>query len=173
MWSSDVKWDRFAIPSLMDIVKGLTMYLDKKLEFSLREIKSQVEIDVIKQQYKEVFMKLISLSGIKDADVSLKGKLDNLNDPSVCLIMYLYSCEPPLYMDLHLACRRKDNRYLESLGPMARAIMKIFENAETKRIDKAWTGYYDHDPAMGRKHLHPMGYFSRSFMLMKCAFIDP
>jgi len=49
MWSSDVKWDRFAIPSLMDIVKGLTMYLDKKLEFSLREIKSQVEIDVIKQ----------------------------------------------------------------------------------------------------------------------------
>ena len=76
-------------------------------------------------------MKLISLSGIKDADVSLKGKLDNLNDPSVCLIMYLYSCEPPLYMDLHLACRRMDNRYLESLGPMARAIMKIFENAET------------------------------------------
>ena len=127
---------------------------------------------MIKQQYKEVFMKMIKLAGITDADQSLKGKLDNLNDVSVCLVLYLYSCEPPLYMDLHLACRRMDNRYLESLGPMARALMKILENAEDKREDKAWTGYYEHDPAMGKKHVHPMGYFSRTFLLMRCAFIE-
>ena len=70
------------------------------------------------------------MAGIKDADQPLKGNLDDLDDPSTCLILYIYSCEPPLYMDLHTASRRKDNRFLESLGPFARALSKIFDSAE-------------------------------------------
>lgn len=73
---------------------------------------------------------MIEMAGIDDADQSLKGKLDNLEDPSTCLILYLYSCEPPLYMDIHTASRRKDNRFLESLGPFARALSKILDSAE-------------------------------------------
>lgn len=103
---------------------------------------------------------MIEMAGIDDADQSLKGKLDNLEDPSTCLILYLYSCEPPLYMDIHTASRRKDNRFLESLGPFARALSKILDSAEQKRQDQSLTGYHEHDPAMGRKHKHPMGYFS-------------
>jgi hypothetical protein len=80
-------------------------------------------------------MKLVELAGITDADESLKGKLDDLDDPSTCLLLYLYSCEPPLYMDLHTASRRMDNRFLESLGPFARALTKLFDSMEAKRED--------------------------------------
>lgn len=82
-----------------------------------------------------MFFKLVELAGIKDADQSLKGKLDDLEDSTTCLLLYIYSCEPPLYMDLHTAARRMDNRFLESLGPFARALTKIFDSAEQKRQD--------------------------------------
>jgi len=77
-----------------------------------------------------VFNKLLELAEIDDPDDPLKGKLDDLEDKSTCLLLYIYSCEPPLYMDLHTASRRMDKRFLESLGPFARALIKIFDNAE-------------------------------------------
>ena len=80
-------------------------------------------------------MKLLELAKIKDASKPLKGKLDDLDDPSTCLLLYIYSCEPPLYMDMHSACRRMDARFLETLGPFARALTKIFDSAEQKRKD--------------------------------------
>jgi hypothetical protein len=34
-------------------------------------------------------------------------------------------------------------------------------------------GYHEHDPAMGRKNIHPMGYFSQCFLLYRGAFMKP
>lgn len=82
-----------------------------------------------------MFAKLVELAGITDADETLKGKLDDLDDKSTCLLLYIYSCEPPLYMDLHTAARRMDNRFLDSLGPFSRALTKILDSAEQKRKD--------------------------------------
>lgn len=39
MWSDNVKGDRFAVPSLQDVLDGLTNYLEKKLSMTLKELK--------------------------------------------------------------------------------------------------------------------------------------
>ena len=120
-----------------------------------------------------MFAKLVELAGIQDAQESLKGKLDNLEDKSTCMLLYIYLCEPPLYMDLHTACRRMDIRFIDSLGPFNRVMSKIFYSAEQKRTDQVLTGYHEHDPALGKRFCHPMGYFSQCFILMRGAYMKP
>lgn len=52
---------------------------------------------------------------------------------ALCLIMYLFSIEPPFYAGLNKACRNKEEESLESLGPFACAIFWILSNAERER----------------------------------------
>ena len=114
-----------------------------------------------------MFAKLVELAGIQDAQESLKGKLDNLEDKSTCMLLYIYLCEPPLYMDLHTACRRMDIRFIDSLGPFNRVMSKIFYSAEQIRTDQVLTGYHKYDPALSKRFCHPMGYFSQCFILIR------
>lgn len=34
-------------------------------------------------------------------------------------------------------------------------------------------GFQEHEPSLGTKYLHPMGYFSQTFLLMRGAFMQP
>lgn len=77
-WSESVKNDRFAVPSLKEVLDGLTLYLEKKLSMTLKDIKQPDDIKLLSEQYKQVFAKLAELAGIKDPNESLKDKLDNL-----------------------------------------------------------------------------------------------
>lgn len=52
MWSDNVKNDRFAVPSLQDVLDGLTQYLEKKLTMTLREVKQPEDIKLLSEQYK-------------------------------------------------------------------------------------------------------------------------
>lgn len=77
-WSESVKNDRFAVPSLKEVLDGLTLYLEKKLSMTLKDIKQPDDIKLLSEQYKQVFAKLAQLAGVKDPNVSLKDNLDNL-----------------------------------------------------------------------------------------------
>ena len=67
MWSDSVKGDRFAVPSLQDVLDGLSAYLEKKLSMTLKEMKQPEDIKLLGEQYKQVFGKLVELAGIQDA----------------------------------------------------------------------------------------------------------
>ena len=68
MWSTEVKGNRFAVPSLNEILSGLTQYLEKKLTLSLKDFKQASDIKMISDQYKAIFDKLVEMAGITDAD---------------------------------------------------------------------------------------------------------
>lgn len=63
-WSTEVKGNRFAVPSLMEILSGLTQYLEKKLALSLKDFKQPSDIQTISEQYKTVFKNLVEMAGI-------------------------------------------------------------------------------------------------------------
>ena len=44
-----MKGNRFAVPSLMEIITGLTQYLEKKLSLSLRDFKQPSDIKIISE----------------------------------------------------------------------------------------------------------------------------
>ena len=68
--------------------------------------------------------------------------VDILKDPSspeVCLLLYIYSIEPPFYADLNRACRNVDESKFIDLGPFARAMFEILSWAyvsEKRRDDR-------------------------------------
>jgi len=81
----------------------------------------------------------------------------------VCILLYIYSIEPPFYAELNKAARTKDTSKLETLGPYARAIHVVLINgeiSERKRADKLKQGIDN-----GRKGPH--GLFSQSFLLFR------
>lgn len=47
------------------------------------------------------------------------------NSPEVCMLLYLYSMEPPFYHDLLIASKQKDDLKLKTLGPFAFAIYEL------------------------------------------------
>ena len=54
--------------------------------------------------------------------------LDTLQDPNsdeVCMLLFLYSIEPPIYWELNEACIEMDRTKLHSLGPYARVIFVL------------------------------------------------
>lgn len=75
------------------------------------------------------------------ADPDELGDELNLQDPYSKItnfILYLHSCEfgsPPLYAELNYACRTMDLELLEMLGPFARALHEITDEAEFNKRD--------------------------------------
>ena len=54
--------------------------------------------------------------------------LEALKDPSspeVCMLLYLYSMEPPFYHELQVASREMDESKLLALGPFAVAMYEL------------------------------------------------
>ena len=95
-----------------------------------------------------------------------------LSDPEsaeVCVLLYLYSIEPPFYADISNACRDLDLSKLPSLGPFVQALNGVLVNGQVsdeKRDDALRQGWkYDADG--------PLGFYSESFLLFKgCVMKD-
>ena len=65
------------------------------------------------------------------------------NSQEVCLLLYIYSIEPPFYAELNKAARSKDYSKIPTLGPYACALHIILQNGEAierKRDDKIRQG---------------------------------
>lgn len=91
-----------------------------------------------------VFEKIFELINFSEPDEPLITYQDkeselclwNPYSKAVCIIMWLYSIEPPLYAAINEACRTIDNKYLRSLGPFAAALFAILVNAEGNKKNK-------------------------------------
>ena len=49
LWSDKVKGDRFAVPSLQEVLDGLYQYLFKKLSMTLKEMKQADDIKLLSE----------------------------------------------------------------------------------------------------------------------------
>ena len=52
VWSEKVKSDRFAVPTLQEVLDGLHQYLQKKLTMTLKDFKQPDDIKLLSEQYK-------------------------------------------------------------------------------------------------------------------------
>lgn len=62
------------------------------------------------------------------------------------LILWLYSIEPPIAVDLNESCRQMKKENLITLGPFACALNCILYGAESNRNDFLQAGVIDHCP---------------------------
>jgi len=123
------------------------MFYDKELDFRTKGM-SKYKIKWLKGQYMQVFEKIFELMNFSEPDEPLITYQDNEserclwnpNSKAVCIIMWLYSIEPPFYAAINEACRNIDKKYLRSLGPFAAALFTILVNAEGNKIDKLQCG---------------------------------
>ena len=83
-----------------------------------------------------VFRKLRELVKIEKPDEPLiiskysDNGLCNPDSSAVCLLLWLYSIEPPFYAAINEAGRIMDTEFISMLGPFAKAIYIIFEYVE-------------------------------------------
>lgn len=78
-----------------------------------------------------VFDYLLECVGSDRVDETLT--LEVLRDPysaETCMLLYLYSVEPPFYSDLYQACRSMDIFKVHTLGPFARALFELLKQCE-------------------------------------------
>lgn len=66
--------------------------------------------------------------------------LCNPDSKVVCLILWLYSVEPPFYAAINEASRTMDMDLIKMLGPFAKALYLIFEYVEFLREDRLECG---------------------------------
>ena len=148
-WSQLVKGNQKALPSLVEIVFGLHIFYCKYVDENFRG-QSRENIDAVKENYKKVFDFMLHSVNCPDVDLPLIGQYDkrtgsdvdlfNPDGKAVCLILYLYTLEPPFYYYLNKASRFMLDSELTTLGPFARALHEILSGAEGKREDKIIEG---------------------------------
>ena len=86
----------------------------------------------------------------------------NPYDPTVCLVLWLYSIEPSFYAAISDAYKNIDSSFHEYLWPFAVSIFWIIQYTEESREDRLPIGL-DYDIN------EPLGYFSQSFVIYKAA----
>lgn len=90
---------------------------------------------------------------------SLTAKqLSDVRSPEVCLILFIYSMEPPIYQETYKACRTCDKTKLYTLGPYAKAlceVLRLSKQLELSRICKIEAGIN-----LGRSHVYGEGMVS-------------
>ena len=149
MWSEKFKGNQKALPSLKEIVYGLhnffCKYLDDNFQGQITE-----NLTVVKGNYKRVFDFILHSTDCDEVDQPLIGQFDkrqdndidlfNPNSKAVCLILYLYSIEPPFYYYINKASRFMLESDLETLGPFARALHEILSGCESRKSEKILEG---------------------------------
>ena len=72
---------------------------------------------------KSIFEYILACSGIENVKEPIT--YEDLWEPKskvVCLILYLYTIEPPFYAEINRAVRLRDKEMLYTLGPFARCL---------------------------------------------------
>ena len=153
-----MKGNKFAKPTVIEIIDGLKLLLQSKLRQELVGI-PQTELELFTKQYTQVFDKLLENVQLKD-----DGKDEKYTDPeskTVRLILWLFTIEPSFYADLNEACIKMDDEKVEMLGPFARAIYLILKYVELNRVSKIPFGM-EFDLSGD-----PLGAFSQCFLLFR------
>ena len=120
----------------------------------------------MKEECREVFEFI--LYSVDYADVDKPIKYEECCDPNsvvVCLVLYLYSIEPPFYAYINKACKEQDKTKLKTLGPIVRVLYQILVGGgtESSREDRITTGQ---DRVKCKVSL---GFYSESFILFRGA----
>ena len=120
--------------------------------------------------YKQAFQRIQTTANIPDVD---RPFTDSTHDPiyglwnpisrATCIVLLLYSMEPPIYFYLNEACRNKDQTKLQILGPFALALYIVLLRAEFNRKDKVERG----DNVHGYGKVHELGCFARDFLVFR------
>lgn len=179
-WSTLVKFDRGALPTLKEILSGLLDFLQNKVEVTaLWKKKSKDNLAEIQKNLKLAF-DLISSSlpeGLIDKQLTLNGtdrtgdtNLLNTEGKATCLLLWLYSMEPPLYAyiaEVQLQSNTKDLRPLKWLGPFVKVISEIL-TSEVFREDKMPNG----EDLLAFFPELPLGTFSSSYLLFKFSYME-
>ena len=112
---------------------------------------------------------MVGLDGQQWADEPLifskytENGLCNPESTAVCLILWLYSIEPPFYAAVNEASRLNDMDVIETLGPFARVLHMIFEYVEFQREDRLECGNFE---IKGNPN-QSLGNFCKSFLLFR------
>ena len=140
-WAKMVRGDEDALPSMNEILDGLKYYYLQQID-EMTEGQSYYRIKYVKYQLQLVFRKLRELVKIEKPDEPLiiskysDNGLCNPDSSAVCLLLWLYSIEPPFYAAINEAGRIMDTEFISMLGPFAKAIYIIFEYVEFQREDR-------------------------------------
>lgn len=87
------------------------------------EVHMSKAIDIFKTSFQTVF----DLADLGDTTMPLSFQVlsRDPNHPIVRTILYLYSLEPPFYRILNRACREKDYKMVDKVGPFAAVLGDI------------------------------------------------
>lgn len=179
-WSTTIKFDRGALPTLREVLNGLRDFLLNKVEVTAlwkkkskdclaetqKNIKLAFELVCSKVSFDLLDEQLI-LDGV---DRTGDANLLNTDGIATCLILWLYSIEPPLYgylSEVQSMNNTKDLRPLKWLGPFVKVLSEIL-TSEIFREDKMPNG----EDILAFFPQLPLGTFSSSFLLFKMAYLD-
>lgn len=101
MWSKKYYGNENALPSMGQVLTGLNSYYSKHI----KETCTDVEDDIISEYLKGIDEIFKFLETCVD-NLNLKLKYTSLYEPyskELCLLLYLYSMEPPFYAAIHTA----------------------------------------------------------------------
>ena len=135
-------WFLNGFPTLRTVVMGLYEVYCDMIDVELMDRTEEFR-ETVKQDYKEVFEFI--LYSVDHPDVDKPVKYEECCQPNskvVCLILYLYSIEPPFYKHINQACKNQDRTKLRTLGPMVRILYQILigGGTENSRDDRIITG---------------------------------
>lgn len=158
-------WFCNGFPSLKDVVMGLYSRYCEMIAESLKERPAQVKQQA-QDDAKQIFEYILECSGVEDVDRPIT--YEELWDPKssvVCLLLYLYSIEPPFYADVNKAIRLRDKAMLRTLGPFVRCLYQILVGGGTESVRSDRLLHGRDDLTLPGN----MGFFSQSFLLYRGA----
>ena len=124
---------------------GLFKYFCSKLDIDMQSRPKQYG-DQMKDFYLKVFDYIIEAIDLKDPNKPFKtsgGDDMDLTNPygkAACIILYLYSLEPPFYAVMNQAIKNRDRKMIKYFGPFACAFYYVTTKAEIYREDRQIPG---------------------------------
>ena len=139
LWSIENKGDINALPSMNEIFYGLFQFISSFLTMKLEaNNQKKIWIQTCINCYREIFDYILEKTDyVEEGQVPIKlADLKNPYSKAVCLIMYMYGMESPLFMELNNSWKNPDRNKIEFFGPIERALYEILKTAEKYRHDR-------------------------------------
>lgn len=111
LWSKKCKGSSIAMPTVREILDGLQKFLDIMVDDRAQD-QPKYRARTIKYQYSCVFQKILEILSFKNIDEPInhnrtehgENSIRNPNSKAVCLILWLFTIEPPFYTAVNKAC---------------------------------------------------------------------
>lgn len=151
---------------MRSVIRSLYKHYSDQIKDQLKDL-DKAKVKAYQSSLEAVFEFFCSCLDSKNADKPCtRSLLQDPDSPEVCLILYLYTIEPPFYADLLKACKLNDNSKLQTLGPFAYVLQKVMQYgyiSERKRDDALKKGH--------ATKASPQGSFAQSFLLFRGTYM--